>query len=320
MRKGVINIYMTKILVTGGSGLVGYGIQKIKHNSNHEFIFLSSKDCDLTNYNETKTFFELYRPDYVIHLAAFVGGLFKNMNYKVNMYEQNTLINCNVLKCCHEIGVKKLVSCLSTCIFPDKTSYPINESMLHNGPPHNSNDAYAYAKRMLEVQSKAYQEQYNDNFVCVIPTNIYGENDNYSLEDGHVIPALIHKCYLAKQNKEKFVVRGTGKPLRQFIYSLDLAKLILWVLESYHEKESIILSVGEDAEMSIGDVARLVAKEFDYEHMMEFDDSYSDGQFKKTADNSRLMSLYNDFKFTDMEEGMRNSVKWFIDNYDICRK
>ena len=236
------------------------------------------------------------------------------------MYEQNTLINCNVLKCCHEIGVKKLVSCLSTCIFPDKTSYPINESMLHNGPPHNSNDAYAYAKRMLEVQSKAYQEQYNDNFVCVIPTNIYGENDNYSLEDGHVIPALIHKCYLAKQNKEKFVVRGTGKPLRQFIYSLDLAKLILWVLESYHEKESIILSVGEDAEMSIGDVARLVAKEFDYEHMMEFDDSYSDGQFKKTADNSRLMSLYNDFKFTDMEEGMRNSVKWFIDNYDICRK
>ena len=173
---------------------------------------------------------------------------------------------------------------------------------------------------MLEVQSKAYQEQYKDNFVCVIPTNIYGENDNYSLEDGHVIPALIHKCYLAKQNNEKFIVRGTGKPLRQFIYSTDLAKLMLWVLESYDEKDSIILSVGEEEEMSIGDVARLVAKEFDYEHMMAFDDSYSDGQFKKTADNSKLMSLYSDFKFTNMEEGMRNSVKWFIDHYDICRK
>lgn len=311
---------MTKILVTGGSGLVGYGIKKIKHDSNHEFIFLSSKDCDLTNYNEAKTIFELHKPDYVIHLAAFVGGLFKNMNFKVDMYEKNTLINCNVLKCCHDIGVKKLVSCLSTCIFPDKTSYPINESMLHNGPPHNSNDAYAYAKRMLEVQSKAYQEQYKDNFVCVIPTNIYGENDNYSLEDGHVIPALIHKCYLAKQNNEKFIVRGTGKPLRQFIYSTDLAKLMLWVLESYDEKDSIILSVGEEEEMSIGDVARLVAKEFDYEHMMAFDDSYSDGQFKKTADNSKLMSLYSDFKFTNMEEGMRNSVKWFIDHYNTCRK
>ena len=192
--------------------------------------------------------------------------------------------------------------------------------MLHNGPPHSSNDAYAYAKRMLEVQSKAYQEQYKDNFVCVIPTNIYGENDNYSLEDGHVIPALIHKCYLSKQNNEKFVVRGTGKPLRQFIYATDLAKLMLWVLESYDEKDSIILSVSEEEEMSIGDVARLVAKEFDYEHMMTFDDSYSDGQFKKTADNSKLMSLYSDFKFTNMEEGMRNSVKWFIDHYDICRK
>ena len=311
---------MKKVLVTGGSGLVGYGIQKIKHDSNHEFIFLSLEDCDLTNYNETKVLFDFHKPDYVIHLAAFVGGLFKNMNFKVDMYEKNTLINCNVLKCCHEVGVKKLVSCLSTCIFPDKTSYPINESMLHNGPPHNSNDAYAYAKRMLEVQSKAYQEQYKDNFVCVIPTNIYGENDNYSLEDGHVIPALIHKCYLAKQNNEKFIVRGTGKPLRQFIYSTDLAKLMLWVLESYDEKDSIILSVGEEEEMSIGDVARLVAKEFDYEHMMAFDDSYSDGQFKKTADNSKLMSLYSDFKFTNMEEGMRNSVKWFIDHYDICRK
>ena len=212
------------------------------------------------------------KPDFVIHLAAYVGGLFKNMNFKVDMYEKNTLMNCNVLKCCHEIGVKKLVSCLSTCIFPDKTTYPINESMLHNGPPHSSNDAYAYAKRMLEVQSKAYQEQYKDNFICVIPTNIYGENDNYSLEGGHVIPALIHKCYLAKQNKEKFVVRGTGKPLRQFIYSTDLAKLIMWVLESYDEKDSIILSVSEEEEMSIGDVARLVSKEFDYEHMMTFDD------------------------------------------------
>ena len=309
-----------KIIITGGSGLVGYGIQKIKENFDYEIIFLSSKDCDLTSYDETKKVFDSHKPDYVIHLAAYVGGLFKNMNFKVDMYEKNTLMNCNVLKCCHEIGVKKLVSCLSTCIFPDKTTYPINESMLHNGPPHSSNDAYAYAKRMLEVQSKAYQEQYKDNFVCVIPTNIYGENDNYSLEGGHVIPALIHKCYLAKQNNEKFVVRGTGKPLRQFIYATDLAKLMLWVLESYDEKDSIILSVSEEEEMSIGDVARLVAKEFDYEHMMTFDDSYSDGQFKKTADNSKLMSLYSDFKFTNMEEGMKLSVKWFIDNYDTCRK
>ena len=111
------------------------------------------------------------------------------------MLETNMAINMNVLKCCHKYRVKKVVSCLSTCIFPDKTSYPINEKMLHNGPPHHSNDAYAYAKRMLEVQSKAYREQYGCNFVCVIPTNIYGPRDNFSLEDGHVIPALIHRCF-----------------------------------------------------------------------------------------------------------------------------
>ena len=128
-------------------------------------------------------------------------------------------MNDNVLSCSHKYGIKKVVSCLSTCIFPDKTTYPINETMLHNGPPHLSNDAYAYSKRMLEVQSKAYQEQYGDNFICVIPTNIYGENDNYNLENAHVIPALIHKCYNAKKNNKKFIVCGTGSPLRQFIYS-----------------------------------------------------------------------------------------------------
>ena len=281
---------------------------------------MSSKDCDLTNLESTKTFFDLHQPDYVIHLAAYVGGLFKNMNFKVDMYEKNMLMNYNVLKCCHDLKVKKVVSCLSTCIFPDKTSYPINEEMLHNGAPHNSNDAYAYAKRMLEVHSKAYQEQYGDNFVCVIPTNIYGENDNYDLEGGHVIPALMHKCYLAKQDNKPFVVRGTGTPLRQFIYATDLAKLMMWTLEIYDENDSVILSVGEKDEMSIKDVATLIAKEFKYEHMMEFDTGYSDGQFKKTADNSKLMRLNPRFQFTSMNEGMSKSVKWFVENFDTCRK
>lgn len=309
-----------KIMITGGTGLVGYGIQQIDSHYDHEFVFLSSKDCDLTNYENTLNVFKSHAPDYVIHLAAYVGGLFKNMNYKVDMYEKNTLMNCNVLKCCHECKVKKAVSCLSTCIFPDKTTYPINETMLHNGPPHTSNDAYAYSKRMLEVQSKAYQEQYGDNFICVIPTNIYGENDNYSLDDGHVIPSLIHKCYNAKQNNSKFVVCGTGSPLRQFIYSRDLAKLILWALENYNEKESIILSVGEKEEVSIKEVSKLIAEEFEYSHMIEFDTSFSDGQFKKTADNSKLISLYDDFEFTPLDKGLKNSIHWFINHYDSCRK
>lgn len=309
-----------KILVTGGTGLIGKAIQKISSNYHYEFIFIGSKDCDLTNFDETFHYFKKIQPDYVLHLAACVGGLFKNMNYKVEMYEKNIQINNNVLKSCHLVNVKKVISCLSTCIFPDKTSYPIDESMLHNGPPHNSNDAYAYAKRMLEIQSKAYQEQYGSNFICIIPTNIYGPHDNYSLEDGHVIPSLIHRCYLNKKNNEKFVVRGTGKPLRQFIYSEDLAKLILWSLEKYNSKDSIILSVCEKDETSIEHVARLVAKNYDYEDNIVFDDSFSDGQYKKTANNAKLMNLIKDFEFTKIEDGMKSSVQWFIQNYDTCRK
>ena len=313
-----------KILVTGGNGLVGHGIQHIVNDFytiyNHEFIFLTSKDCDLLVLTQVHDLFESLKPDLVIHLAACVGGLFKNMKYKVDMYEKNTLINYNVLKCCHEHKVKKVVSCLSTCIFPDKTTYPINEEMLHNGPPHSSNDAYAYAKRMLEVQSNAYQEQYGDNFICVIPTNIYGEYDNYSLVDAHVIPALIHKCFLAKQQNKPFVVCGTGKPLRQFIYSQDLAKLLLWSLLEYNEKSSIILSVKEEDEVSIEDIARMIAKEFDYEDNIKFDTSFSDGQFKKTADNNKLMKLYPDFEFTNINIGIKQSVRWFINNYSSCRK
>ena len=309
-----------KILVTGGTGLVGFGIQSICKDYGNEFIFLSSKDCDLLDLKQVQQLFEKENPDFVIHLAACVGGLFKNMNYKVDMYEKNIMINYNVLKCCHIYKVKKVVSCLSTCIFPDKTTYPINEEMLHNGPPHSSNDAYAYAKRMLEVQSNAYQQQHHDNFICVIPTNIYGENDNYSIEDGHVIPALIHKCYLAKQENKPFTVCGTGKPLRQFIYSLDLAKLIMWSLLDYNEKSSIILSVSEDDEVSIGDVARLVAREFDYEHNMIFDTSYSDGQFKKTADNNKLKNLLPNFEFTNINIGIKKSVEWFKNKYPLVRR
>lgn len=309
-----------KILVTGGSGLVGKAIQEISKHYNYEFIFISSGDYDLTNYDKTKLMFEKYKPEYVIHLAACVGGLFKNMKYKVEMYEKNININNNVLKCCHDFKVTKLISCLSTCIFPDNTTYPINEKMLHDGPPHQSNDAYAYAKRMLEIHSKAYQEQYNDNFICVIPTNIYGPNDNYSLEEGHVIPSLIHKCYINKENNEKFIVKGTGKPLRQFIFSIDLAKLIMWTLEEYNEKESIILSVEEKDEVSIEYVAREIAKCYNYENELIFDTSFSDGQYKKTADNKKLMSRIKNFNFTNIEKGIQESVSWFQKNYNNCRK
>lgn len=178
------------------------------------------------------------------------------------------------------------MSCLSTCIFPDKTTYPIDETMIHNGPPHSSNEGYAYAKRMIDVMNHCYAEEYDCKFTSVIPTNIYGPHDNFNVEEGHVIPGLIHKCYLAKQRGEPFMIWGSGSPLRQFIFSEDLAELMIWAVRDYDVRnrrptapppranaaplprqsiEPLILSVDEAAEVSIKDVALEVAKAMNFE-------------------------------------------------------
>jgi len=314
------------VLITGGSGLVGQAIRIVLEkdgklqNESKKFIFLSSKEADLCDYEATKAVFEKYRPTHVIHLAAMVGGLFKNMKYKVEFFVRNMSMNENVLRCCHEFKVVKCVSCLSTCIFPDKTTYPINETMLHNGPPHDSNSGYAYAKRMVDVLNHLYRDQHGCHFTSVIPTNIFGPYDNYNLEDSHVLPGLMHKIYLAKKNQTDFVIWGTGAPLRQFIYSEDLARLMLWTLENYNEPDPIILSVGEEDEVSIRDVAYLVAKAMNFQGNITFDTTRADGQYKKTADNSKLKRLYPDFKFTPLEQAIQESCTWFEQNYDIARK
>ena len=310
---------MKSVLVTGGHGLVGNAIKNLErdYRKSYYFIFLNSKMCDLTDYNETITLFHAIKPDIIIHLAACVGGLFKNMSQKVKMFEDNLLINTHVIKAAQICGVKDLIACLSTCVFPDQISYPINETMLHDGPPHTSNEGYAYSKRMLEIQCKLYSEEYTLNYNCIIPTNIYGPHDNFNLVDSHVIPALIHKCYLAKQNSIPFEIKGTGKPLRQFIYSLDLAKLIFIILEN-GVKGNIILSPTE--EYSIFEVAKIINSHFDNEILTL--PEYSDGQYRKTADNSKLNTILNkiDFEFTDLKTGIDLTVKWFIENYNTLRR
>lgn len=314
-----------KVLVTGGSGMVGNAIRE--HVTNHDpdhspadFVFLSSKDADLSDYAQTKACFELHKPTHVIHLAAMVGGLFKNLKHNCDFYRVNCAINDNVLRCCHELNVEKCVSCLSTCIFPDKTSYPIDETMVHNGPPHDSNYGYAYAKRMIDVQNRAYNQQYGCNFTSVIPTNIYGSHDNYNLEDSHVIPGLIHKVYNAKKEDGELYVWGSGTPLRQFIHSLDLARLMVWTLTNYDSHEPIILSVDPEDEVSIKDVVHMIVEAAEFTGPINFDTSKSDGQFKKTASNAKLRKLLPGFKFIPIKEGIKMAVDWFFANYSIARR
>lgn len=191
--------------------------------------------------------------------------------------------------------------------------------MVHLGPPHESNFGYAHGKRLIDVQNKAYHEQYGCQFTSIIPTNVFGPYDNYDLEDSHVIPGLVHKCLLAKKNGTPFVVAGTGKPLRQFIYSRDLARLTVWSLREYNEIEPIILSVGEEDEVSIKQVADEIVKTVGFQGDYSFDTSKADGQFKKTASNAKLRKYLPDFKFTPFETALKESVDWFVANYDNAR-
>ena len=309
-----------KIMVTGGTGLVGSAVKKISNRyPNYSFVFISSKDCDLTDFQETTQIFLNLNPDYVVHLAANVGGLFKNINQKVKMFEDNLMINYNVVKCCHDFNIKKLVAVLSTCIFPDDISYPITEEILHQGPPHNSNEGYAYAKRMLEIHIKKYREQHNKDFICVSPCNVYGPNDNFNLEDSHVIPALIHKCYIAKKENSKFIIKGDGSPLRQFIYSEDLGELILKILEKNNISYSNII-LSPEKEYSIREVGENIKEGFNYRKEITYNTEFSNGQYRKNVSNQKLLELFPDFKFTSLEYGIRETISWFINNYETCRK
>ena len=300
---------MKKLLVTGGNGLVGSAI-----DANIKI----GREIDLINPHLTYQAFDKHKPTHVIHCAGKVGGVGGNMKYKGEYFYDNIMINTNVIESARRVGVKNLVCFLSTCVFPDDIEYPLTEKKIHLGEPHSSNYPYAYAKRMADIQIRAYREQYGVNYTSVIPTNIYGPNDNFSLEHGHVMPMLIHKLFMAKETKTDFIVWGSGKPLREFIFSKDVAKLAEWALDNYNEIEPIIFS--PSSEISIFDLVDLLVKEFNFKGKVIFDNTKPDGQFRKPSDNSKLKSYLPNFEFTPIEEGLKETVEWFIKNYTYARK
>lgn len=301
---------MVKRLVTGGTGMVGSKIQAD--------IKIGRNDYNLCDWNQVNQLFEKYRPEQVIHTAAKVGGVWANMTQKADFYRDNILMNTFVLEAARVHNVKKLVAFLSTCVFPDKVEYPLDFTKIHLGPPHISNDAYAYAKRMVDVQIKAYREQYGLEWVSVIPTNIYGPNDLFDLENGHVVPTLIHRCFLARENKTNLEVWGTGRPLREFIYSEDVAKLSEWTIENYTEVEPLIFSTSE--ETSIKDLVEMIIEILNFKGNLIWLKDRPDGQLRKPSDNSKIKELYPDFRFTDIYDGLKRTITWFEDNYPNIRK
>jgi GDP-L-fucose synthase len=299
-----------KKLITGGNGLIGSEFEEGIKVCRQEYNLIDSLDVDRM-YSDIK-------PDFVIHTAAKVGGVGANMRKKGDFFYENIMINTNVIHYAKKHNVKKLIAFLSTCVFPDKVDYPLTENKIDLGPPHFSNDAYAYAKRMSQVQISAYNEQYGTKYFCVIPTNVYGPQDNYNLNDSHVLPALIHKCYLAIKNNTKLELWGDGSPLREFIYSKDVAIICDRLLLEYEETSPIIISTSE--EISIKEVAEKVAKLMGYKNKIYWDTSKPNGQFRKPSNNSKLKSVLKDLQFTPLEEGLYHTIEYFIKNYEKIRK
>lgn len=300
---------MANRLVTGGTGMVGSAIEAD--------LKIGRKDCDLTSWVEVNAFFEQHKPKEVIHCAAKVGGIWGNMHYKGDFFRDNILMNTHVIEAARLHGVERLVAFLSTCVFPDDVAYPLTESKIHLGKPHTSNDAYAYAKRMTDIQIRAYKEQYGLDYVSVIPTNIYGPKDLFDLKNGHVVPSLIHRCFLARERGEDLEVWGSGTPLREFIYSEDVAKLSEWALEHYKEAEPIIFSTSE--ETSIKDLAEMIVELLNFKGKLIWLTDKPDGQFRKPSDNSKLKSYLPDFEYTPLYEGLKKTVAWFEENYPNIR-
>lgn len=302
-----------RILVTGGTGLVGRALCSISDDK-ITWIPVSSKDADIRDRSAVVSMFQKNLPiDGVIHLAANVGGIFKHKERPMEMIEDNLLINLNIIKTCHAFNIQRLVCCLSTCIFPDPApSYPIQVDMIHSGPPHASNEGYAYSKRIMEVHCRLYAETCGRQYFCVVPPNIYGPGDNYNLVNAHVVPALIHKCWLAKRDSVPLKVAGDGTPLRQFVYSEDLAKMIHWLYNNYTNYTVPVSCCPPDSEISIKDVVQAITRAFDFHGPVEYEPGKPNGHLRKPVDST---DLPHGVEFRPFQNGINATVEWFIQNY-----
>ena len=287
-----------RVVVTGGSGLVGKHLQEILPDA----FYLSSKDCDLTDIKKVRWMISSYTPDVVIHLAARVGGIQDNLKYPADYFDDNILINTNIVKVCKEYDVKRFIGILSTCIYPSVVdSYPMTEEDLFIGPPPPSNFSYGYAKRCLAVQIDAYNKQFGTKYNYLIPCNLYGDYDNLHNENKmHFITALLNKIRNSQDNSLHLL--GTGKPLRQFMYAGDLAKIIKLVIEN-NITESF--NVAPDFNYSIDQMAKIALDITNKDYDIIYDLPELDGQYRKDVSNKKLLKLFPDFKFTQLKEGLK---------------
>jgi GDP-L-fucose synthase len=307
-----------KILVTGGNGLVGNAIKKAAlKNPQFDFVFIGREDYDLTKENEVESLFLKHKPNYVIHTAAKVGGIGGNMIGHADYFYQNILINSFFIHYAWKHNVEKLLAFSSVCVFPNDSQI-LKEENMHNGPPFSGNFAYAYAKRMVDVQIRAYKEQHNiKNYCSIIPSNIIGTHDFYNLQHGHVLPSLMHKIYLAKKNNSDLEVWGDGKSLREFIFADDLAVALVDLLKKDNIPER--LTIAGNKQNSIKEIVDMLVKASGFNGQVIFNGAKPNGQRNRQSDLSLFNALFPNFNFTNTEDSIRISYNWFEKNYPNVR-
>lgn len=302
-----------KIYIAGHKGLVGSAItRKLQAEGYSNLIFRSFEELDLMDQKATTDFFAKEKPEYVFLAAAKVGGIKANEDYPADFIYQNLQVQNNVIHNAYKNGVKKLLFLGSSCIYPRDCAQPIKEEYFMTGPLEKTNDAYAMAKIAGIKMCQSYNKQYGTKFMALMPTNLYGPNDNFDLESSHVLPALLRKFHDAKvENKPEVVIWGTGSPMREFLHVDDLADACVYLMNTYDGSDIVNIGTGED--IAIANLAELIKKVVGYEGKITNDTTKPDGTPRKLLDVSKLHSLGWQHK-TELEEGLKITYKWFLEN------
>lgn len=307
------------IYIAGHNGMVGKAIHKQLNQSGFDNIIVKNKsDLDLRNQEQVTHFFRTYRPEYVFLAAAKVGGITHNKNHPADFIRDNLLIQTNVIDSSYAYGVKKLCFLGSACIYPKLAEVPIKESSLLTGPLEETNDAYAVAKIAGYTMCKKYTEQYGMSTISLMPANLYGPNDNFRINECHVIPALIRKFTQAKQNNAASVeCYGDGSPTREFLHVDDLADAALYLMENYNNPD--IINVGNGVEVSIKDLAETIKTEVDYDGEIFWNTNYPNGTPRRFLDITRIKSLGWSSKI-DLSEGLKDTIFWFNNVLEVNKR
>lgn len=300
----------SKIFIAGHLGMVGSAIlRRLQQQGFHNFVLRSSAELDLRQQQAVKIFFEAERPDYVFLAAAKVGGIHANNTYRADFIYDNIAIQSNIIHESFRCGVKKLLFLGSSCIYPKMATQPMREETLLTGPLESTNEPYAIAKIAGIKMCQAYRQQYGCNFICLMPTNLYGPNDNYDLLNAHVLPALISKFHTAKvQNSPSVEIWGSGRPKREFLHVDDLADACYFLMETYNSRE--IINIGTGTDLSIKELAMLIRKCIGYEGALHFNPEQPDGTPRKLLDTTKINKLGWVAKI-DLEEGIKEICKHY---------